>query len=104
MCHQTSRNSFCSDRSQGFYRHFIFPEKKIPDEMCIRDSINSLFKLGIDLSKESTVKMGVLQREVGTGQISIKKALQLIYEDVNHMFEKRDQNFLPVICLSLIHI
>lgn len=60
--------------------------------------INSLFKLGIDLSKESTVKMGVLQREVGTGQISIKKALQLIYEDVNHMFEKRDQNFLPVIC------
>lgn len=50
------------------------------------------------MSKESTVKMGVLQREVGTGQISIKKALQLIYEDVNHMFEKRDQNFLPVIC------
>lgn len=60
--------------------------------------INSLFKLGIDLSKESTVKMGVLQKEVGTGQISIKKALQIIYDDVNKMFEKRDQNFLPVIC------
>ena len=28
MCHQTSRNSFCSDRSQGFYRHFIFQKRR----------------------------------------------------------------------------
>ena len=35
--------------------------------------INSLFKLGIDLSKESTVKMGVLQREdVYKRQISVR--------------------------------
>ena len=52
------------------------------------------------MSKESTVKMGVLQREVGTGQISIKKALQLIYEDVNHMFE----NEIRISYLSFVDV
>lgn len=59
--------------------------------------IQSLHKLGIDLRKENTVKMGVMQTEVATGKIPLAKAMEEIKADVEQMFAKRDQIFMNVI-------
>lgn len=59
--------------------------------------IQSLNRLGIDLRKDNTVKMGVLQNEVATGVIPLKDAMEEMKRDVEKMFVNRNQNFMNVI-------